>query len=123
MLKNFILVGLGGAAGSILRYVVSLMLMNRGFPLATLLVNIAGSFLIGLVLALGIKNENFAGNWKLFLATGICGGFTTFSAFSAENLQLLQNGKTGMSLLYIAVSIGAGIGATFLGYKIVTVSN
>jgi fluoride exporter len=123
MLKNFILVGLGGATGSMLRYAVSLLLVNRVFPLATLLVNVAGSFLIGLILALGIKNESFAGNWKLFLATGICGGFTTFSAFSAENLQLLQNGKPLVSLLYIAVSIVAGIFAAFLGYKLVTISN
>jgi fluoride exporter len=123
MLKNFILVGLGGAVGSMLRYALSLLLMSRIFPQATLVVNIAGSFLIGLVLAVAVKNESFTGNWKLFLATGICGGFTTFSAFSAENLQLLQNGRTGMSLLYIAISIVAGIGAAFLGFKLITVSN
>jgi fluoride exporter len=123
MLKNFILVGLGGAAGSMLRYAASLLLVSRPFPLATLLVNIAGSFLIGLILALGIKDESFAGNWKLFLATGICGGFTTFSAFSAENLQLLQSGKTGLSMVYIAVSIVTGIFAAWLGYKLINPAN
>jgi fluoride exporter len=123
MLKNFILVGLGGAAGSMLRYAVSLLMVNRAFPLATLLINIAGSFLIGLILALAVKNENFAGNWKLFLATGICGGFTTFSAFSAENFQLLQSGKTGMSLVYIVASIVAGIFAAWLGYKLINPVN
>ncbi len=123
MLKNFILVGLGGAAGSVLRYAVSLLIMNRVFPLATLLVNIAGSFLIGLILASGIKNENFAGNWKLFLATGVCGGFTTFSAFSAENLQLLQSGKTTLSLVYITISIVTGIFAAWLGFKLINPAN
>ncbi len=123
MMKNFILVGLGGAAGSMLRYAVSLLLISRVFPLATLLVNIAGCFLIGLILALGIKNESFAGNWKLFLATGICGGFTTFSAFSAENLQLLQTGKMGLSLVYITASIVAGIVAAWLGYKLINPAN
>jgi fluoride exporter len=120
MLKNFVLIGLGGAAGSMLRFAVSLMVASRAFPIATLLVNIAGSFIIGLVLAISSKNEVFAGSWKLFLATGICGGFTTFSAFSAENLLLLQNGKILQSLLYMAISIVAGIGAAFVGYKIVT---
>jgi fluoride exporter len=123
MLKDFMLIGLGGAAGSMLRYAVSLLVVSRGGTMATLLVNIAGSFAIGLVLAFSSKNEAFAGNWKLFLATGICGGFTTFSAFSAENLQLLQNGKVLLSLIYIVVSIVAGIGAAFLGYKLVTLSN
>jgi fluoride exporter len=123
MLKNFVLIGLGGALGSMLRYGVSLMVVSRAFPLATLLVNIAGSFVIGMVLALSSKNEAFAGNWKLFLATGICGGFTTFSAFSAENLQLLQSGKTLLSLLYMAISIVAGIGAAFAGYKLISAVN
>jgi fluoride exporter len=123
MLKNFILVGLGGAAGSMLRYAVSLLVANRAFPSATLLVNIAGSFLIGLIAALGIKNESFAGNWKLFLATGVCGGFTTFSAFSAENLQMLQSGKAGLSMMYIAASIVTGIFAAWLGYKLINPAN
>jgi fluoride exporter len=123
MFKNFILIGLGGAAGSMLRYAVSLAAAGRTFPLGTLLVNIAGSFVIGLVLALSSKNEAFATNWKLFLATGICGGFTTFSAFSAENLQLLQSGKALLSMLYIAISIVAGIAAAWLGYKLIHTGN
>jgi fluoride exporter len=123
MLKNFILIGLGGAAGSMLRYAVSLIVVSRTFPLATLLINIVGSFAIGLVLACSSKDETFASNWKLFLATGICGGFTTFSAFSAENLQLLQSGKAGLSLLYITASIVAGIAAAWLGYKLINAAN
>jgi CrcB protein len=117
-IKNFILVGLGGAAGSMLRYGGNLLIGNKDFPYATLLINIAGSFIIGLVIALSLKNETFANNWKLFLATGICGGFTTFSAFSLENLQLIQSGKYFLFILYVLLSVVLGLAAAFAGYKI-----
>jgi CrcB protein len=120
MVKNFLLVGLGGGIGSMLRYAAYLFLSNKNFPFATLTVNIIGSFIIGLVLALSIKDELFLNNWKLFLATGICGGFTTFSALSAENVALLQNGKYFVALSYIAGSIVLGIAAAWLGFKLVT---
>jgi fluoride exporter len=113
-------VGLGGALGSMLRYAACLFFTTKYFPAATLLVNILGSFIIGLVLALSVKDENFLNNWKLFLATGICGGFTTFSAFSAENVALLQNGKYLIALLYITLSIVLGIAAAWLGYNIIS---
>ena len=118
MIKNFLLIGLGGGIGSMCRYSASLLLLNKSFPIATLLINITGSFIIGLVAAYALKSEWFAANWKLFLATGICGGFTTFSAFSLENLQLLQQGKYLWSLLYITTSIVIGLTATFFGYKL-----
>jgi fluoride exporter len=120
MFKNFLLVGLGGALGSMLRYAAYLFITTKYFPAATLAVNILGSFIIGLVLALSVKDETFLNNWKLFLATGICGGFTTFSAFSAENVALLQNEKYFIALLYIVLSIVLGIGAACLGFKLVT---
>ena len=118
MIKNILLIGLGGGIGSMSRYTVSLLLLNKSFPVATLLINISGSFIIGLVAAYALKNEWFAANWKLFLATGICGGFTTFSAFTLENMQLLQQGKYLWALLYIAASIVLGLMATFFGYKL-----
>jgi CrcB protein len=111
---------LGGALGSMLRYAVYLSLTVKNFPLGTFAVNIAGSFIIGIVLALSIKDESFLNNWKVFLATGICGGFTTFSSFSAENVTLLQNGKFGIALLYITLSIVLGIAAAWLGFKLIT---
>jgi fluoride exporter len=120
MLKNFILVGLGGAVGSMLRYAAAIFITAKHFPAATFAVNIAGSFIIGVVLALSVKDESFLNNWKLFLATGICGGFTTFSAFSAENVALLQNGKHAIALLYITLSIVLGIGAAWSGYNIIS---
>lgn len=119
MIRNFLLVALGGALGSVLRHAASLIIPAKHFPWPTLAVNIAGSFLIGLILALSTKEESFLYNWKLFLATGICGGFTTFSAFSQENMELLQNGKYLLALTYIVVSIVLGIVAVFLGFKLV----
>jgi CrcB protein len=118
MIKNILLVGLGGGIGSILRYAAAILINTKKFPYATLSVNIIGSFMIGLVLAFSMRDQNFANNWKLFLATGMCGGFTTFSAFSIENMQLLQSGKTGMAFLYIALSVVLGIAATFAGYQL-----
>jgi CrcB protein len=119
MIKNFLLVGLGGALGSMLRYAVYLSITVKHFPYGTFLVNITGSFIIGLVLALSLKDESFLNNWKVFLATGICGGFTTFSSFTAENVALLQNGKYGIALLYITLSIVLGIAAAWLGFKLI----
>ncbi|MEO6668232.1 MAG: fluoride efflux transporter CrcB [Ferruginibacter sp.] len=114
------LAGLGGAIGTMLRLAVSVLLKTSNFPFATLLINITGSFAIGLVIGLSVKDFQFDNNWKIFLATGLCGGFTTFSAFSLENFQLLQQGKYFLSALYILTSFTAGIIATWVGYKIIT---
>ncbi len=122
MLKNLFLVGLGGGIGSMLRYGATLLISPRYFPYATLAVNITGSFIIGVVFAMSIKDEVFLNNWKLFLATGFCGGFTTFSAFSIENLGLLQHGKYGLAFTYIISSIVFGIMATFWGYQLLSKS-
>lgn len=118
MIKNFLLVGLGGAIGSMLRFGVALLVRNNSFPLATFFVNTAGSLLIGIAFGLSQQDERFAANWKLFIATGICGGFTTFSAFSAENLQLMQQGKWILCGTYILLSLIACIAATWLGYRL-----
>jgi len=119
MIKNLLLVGLGGSIGSMVRYAVSLLTNSKLFPYATLSVNIIGSFIIGIVFALSIKEAGLSNNWRLFLATGICGGFTTFSAFSLENMGLLQSGRIGIALTYIIISIVLGIAATFLGYLLI----
>ncbi len=116
MIKNLLLVALGGGIGSMLRYAGSLLVGSKIFPYATLSVNIIGSFIIGIVFAISLKDAAFSNSWKLFIATGICGGFTTFSAFSLENMGLLQSGKYGLAFMYIALSIVLGIAATFFGY-------
>lgn len=119
-MKSFLLVGLGGGFGSILRYAVSMLNPGRSLPWGTLLVNVTGSFIIGVIIALALKPEGgLNNNWRLFLATGICGGYTTFSAFSLENVQLMQSGKPMLSLIYICGSILLAIAATWIGMKLV----
>lgn len=119
MIKSFLLVGLGGALGAMFRYLLSNIWKINGFPFTTLLINIIGSLVIGLVLALSEKNNMISDNLKLFLATGICGGFTTFSTFSAENMLMIKAGNYLMAGLYIFASITACIIATFVGFKFI----
>jgi fluoride exporter len=118
MINHFLLVGAGGMAGSMLRYAVSLFIRNTSFPLATFAVNITGSFIIGLVLGYSQRNPGFEADWRLFLATGVCGGFTTFSAFSAEGIQLLTHQRYLVFFLYFAASMILGLLATYLGMMI-----
>lgn len=118
MIKNLFIVGLGGAIGSMARFLSYQLIKSNPSFLTTLGINILGSLIIGVVFGFGLKNLNFENNWKLFLASGICGGFTTFSAFSVENIQLIQEGKWSWSLLYILCSVLLGISAAFLGFKI-----
>ena len=109
------LVGLGGAAGSVLRYSVQ-RLLNASFPAGTLVVNIGGCFLIGLLWALG--NKGLDEQKRLLLMTGFCGGFTTFSAFTLEGFQMITTGRWAVFFLYTISSVAGGLLATFLGYKI-----
>ena len=120
MLKNILLVGLGSSIGGILRYTVTLFIKENNFPFATLIVNIIGSFFIGLIFAISLKNIETQEQIKLFFATGICGGFTTFSAFSLENMQLIKSSNYSMAFLYIALSIMLSLAAVFAGYKLLT---
>lgn len=118
MLKNYMLVGVGGALGSMLRYFTGTVVKNAPWPMATFFVNILGSFILGLLIAWGIRQEASMKNWILFAGTGVCGGFTTFSAFAVENLRLLQESKWQMALVYIISSILFGIIAAFLGFRL-----
>lgn len=114
-----LLVGAGGFIGSVLRYAMSLLLPTRmlgDFPVSTLLVNIVGSFLIGVIFFLASKGM-VSKEMQLFLATGICGGFTTLSAFSLETMNLYKSGQTGLAALYVALSVGLGLLAVFGGLK------
>jgi len=121
MIKNILLVGLGGAAGSILRFLCQkwiTSITSLSFPLGTFLVNITGCFLIGLFFSYGTKHEYFSYNMQLLLMTGLCGGFTTFSAFTLESMGLIKEDKTGLFLLYIGGSVILGLLATWFGIKI-----
>jgi fluoride exporter len=110
----------GGGIGAFGRYVVGLMAaanFGAGFPWGTLGVNILGSFLIGLLAQVLPPMDSGGSMARLFLITGVLGGFTTFSAFSLESLQLMQRGEAGLALAYILASVFVSIGAAALGWS------
>ena len=114
-LVNLLMVGLGGAAGSMLRYGVTLLFsaLNISGNVATFSVNIVGSFLIGLLT--GCCRE---GTLLLMLTVGLCGGFTTFSTFSLQNVRMLQDGKAGMALFYIVMTVVVCVLMAWFGYHL-----
>ncbi len=114
-MKQIVLVGLGGMIGSILRYLLAFGIKQSQFPFATLIVNIVGSFLIGIIMGWSAKQAN-GEYWRLLLATGVCGGFTTFSAFAWENLQLLQQERYGQFCVYAGGTLILSLIAVAIGY-------
>lgn len=122
MIKMILLVGAGGFAGSVARF-LSQQLIARyypsSFPWATMAVNITGCFIIGLIYALSQKGTLISPEMRLLLATGFCGGFTTFSTFAYENITLMRDGEILYTFLYIAASIVIGFLAAYVGVIIV----
>jgi fluoride exporter len=116
MINNLLIVGIGGAAGSMLRFLAQRFL-NFNFPFGTILVNLTGCFLIGIFWALLTRN-NLSESMRLLWVTGFCGGFTTFSAFTAEGNQMMMEGKWIPLLMYLSFSIVGGFIVTFFGFKI-----
>ena len=119
-IRNIIAVGAGSFIGGIARYIVSLAMkgISKGFPWATVLVNLIGCLIIGLLWGFLSRNASESTSWGLFLTVGLCGGFTTFSTFSKEALTMLQTGQIWGFASYIALSILAGIALVALGYYI-----
>ncbi len=116
-MKQIILVFLGGGIGSALRYVIGKALHSPAYsiPLGTFTVNMLGSLFIGLILGFALKQSSETSNTILFLAVGLCGGFTTFSAFAFENYELLKNGQLLNFILYAFGSLFLGIVAVIVG--------
>lgn len=117
-MKQVILVFIGGGVGSVLRYLVGTFLKvpSSGFPWGTFSVNVLGSLAIGILMGLTLKNSILTENQTLLLVTGLCGGFTTFSAFAYENQVFLKDGDFTSFLVYTLGSIGIGLAAVFLGF-------
>lgn len=121
MIKHIVLVFLGGGFGSVLRYLLSNYLNGptNTFPYGTFAVNVLGSLLIGIILGLAAKNNTLSQPQALLLATGFCGGFTTFSTFAYENQVFLKSGDFTMFALYTIASVVVGILAVFFGLYLV----
>jgi CrcB protein len=113
--KNMIWVGLGGMLGALSRYFFGLTIKSTSFPYATGVVNITGAFIMGFIMGLALKGQ-ISPSLRLFLATGICGGFTTFSAFAWENLELLHQQRYGSFLAYTLGTLALGMASTTIGY-------
>jgi len=121
MIKTLLLIGSGGFLGSIARYLASRFLQNNfssAFPIGTFIVNITGCLIIGLIYGFSERSSLLTSGWKMFLAVGFCGGFTTFSTFANENLALLRDGAFFHFTIYTVLSVFLGIVSTFAGVLI-----
>lgn len=120
-MKHVLLVFFGGGIGSVLRYLIGKYLNSSqdGIPYGTFAANILGSLLIGIILGLAAKNDTLTSNQTVLLATGFCGGFTTFSTFAYENHVLLKSGDFTSFALYTVGSFIVGFLAVFLGMFLV----
>ena len=118
MLTSAAAVGLGAAAGALLRWKLSVWLnpLNQGVPPGTLLANVAGGYLVGLAVAWFAEQPGLAPEWKLFVITGFLGGLTTFSTFSAEVMSALQQGRIAAALTTVALHLAGSLLATWAGF-------
>lgn len=117
-MRALLIIGVGGGIGSILRYLLQIFVGRHvplAFPLGTFLVNCSGCFLIGMFYSLSAKYSGFNPDWRLFLITGLCGGFTTFSTYSYDGLMLLKQGSNWAFIFYVLGSVVLGLLATFAG--------
>ena len=115
MLK-YVMVGIGGCLGSVLRFWLGSYIgsrMGTRFPYGTFVINITGSFLIGLVFALLTARTQWSPNWRYLIPIGFIGGYTTFSSFEFETLRSIQDGQIGLGLLYVALSVTVGFVAVW----------
>ncbi len=122
MLRTILLVGSGGFIGSVMRYLVQYYVersLSSTFPWGTMIANIAGSFIIGMIFALAEKGNLMNAEWRMFLAVGICGGFTTFSSFAYNNFTLIKENSFIPLLLNVGGNLFLGIIAVYVGIVLV----
>ena len=118
MVKQLILVTMGGGIGSVFRYLTSIWVAKHfphTFPISTLVVNVIGCFVMGVLINMSGKYAFFGNGLRALLIVGFCGGYTTFSTFSAENLRLYETGSYGILVFYVTASIILGFAALWLG--------
>ena len=121
MIKSLLIVGTGSFIGGAMRYLLSTLMKSvcgQGFPWGTLMVNLLGCFLFGMLFAVFGKSSATDNTLYLLLTTGVCGGFTTFSTFANESVQMLQQGNTWGFVGYVATSVVAGLALIALGYGV-----
>ncbi len=120
-MRAIILVGIGGGLGSILRYLTSMFVSKHfpaAFPFGTLAVNMIGCLIIGILLGCFERQQLTNPDLKFLFVTGFCGGYTTFSAFASENINLFQSGNSLIAFLYIATSVLIGLFSVWLGLSL-----
>lgn len=118
---NCIFVGIGGFLGSVCRYLIGLLPFKaeNGFPIKTLLINVAGAFAISLIAAWAAKGKSIDPHLLLMLKVGVCGGFTTFSTFAFESAELMQSGHTPVAVTYMVLSAVLGVLAVLAGQAVI----
>lgn len=116
-LQQIIYVGIGGFIGAVLRYLITIQsseMINSSFPLGTLIVNVVGGFLIGMIVELSISTDMISANLKLFLTTGIMGGLTTFSTFSLETINLISSERYLLGITNVFLNVFLSLGGVAL---------
>ena len=116
-MQKIIYVGIGGFIGASIRYLISMQsskLLNSSIPLGTLIVNVIGGFLIGVIMELSVSTDFISPNLKLFLTTGIMGGLTTFSTFSYETISLITDGRYLLGISNIFLNLFLSLGGVIL---------